>query len=386
MKKKILIGAVVILVLFLIILLNVVQGEKSKNMQGAILEKGDIKETVKMDGQVEAYKQVEVGSDVMGRIEKILVKERQNVKKGDLLCIIDPETYKARRDEIKSRLIADLARYRVLKNDYERSKELFSKNLISKSEFEKVEADYLSTKAQLQSDSFALKEAEENLKKCYIKSPIDGEVLRIDKEEGEMVIVGTISTPGSIIMVLADRNRMVLKGEVDETEIPKIKKGNRAIIKVDALPGKEFKGMVETVGGLPLSTSLQEGSALFPIEVMFLEKDSLLMPGMNATCEIITREKNNILRLPYSAVGKEKEKYYVFVKKQGKAKKVFIKTGIQGKDYIEVIEGLSEKDTVLIGPQKSLLVLKDGEKVDVKIKEKSEDRQKEENKKIKNEK
>ncbi len=81
MKKKILIGTIAILVIFLIILLNVFQGERSKKMQGVPLEKGDIKETVKMDGQVEAYKQVEVGSDVIGRIEKILVKERQKVKK-----------------------------------------------------------------------------------------------------------------------------------------------------------------------------------------------------------------------------------------------------------------------------------------------------------------
>ncbi len=386
MKKKILIGTIAILVIFLIILLNVFQGERSKKMQGVPLEKGDIKETVKMDGQVEAYKQVEVGSDVIGRIEKILVKERQKVKKGDLLCIIDPETYKARRDEIKSRLIADLARYRVLKNDYERSKDLFSKNLISKSEFEKVEADYLSTKAQLQSDSFSLKEAEENLKKCYIKSPIDGEVLRIDKEEGEMVIVGTINTPGSVIMVLADRERMILKGEVDETEIPKIKKGNESIIKVDALPEREFEGIVETVGGLPLSTSLQEGSALFPIEVIFLEKDSLLMPGMNATCEIITQKKKEVLRVPYTAVGKEKDKYYVFIKKQGKAKKMFIEAGIQGKDYIEVVDGLSEGDTVLTGPQKNLLVLKDGENIEVEIQKKTKNKEKESHKKIEHEK
>ncbi len=201
-----------------------------------------------------------------------------------------------------------------------------------------------------------------------------------------MVIVGTINTPGSVIMVLADRERMILKGEVDETEIPKIKKGNESIIKVDALPEREFEGIVETVGGLPLSTSLQEGSALFPIEVIFLEKDSLLMPGMNATCEIITQKKKEVLRVPYTAVGKEKDKYYVFIKKQGKAKKMFIEAGIQGKDYIEVVDGLSEGDTVLTGPQKNLLVLKDGENIEVEIQKKTKNKEKESHKKIEHEK
>lgn len=371
MKKKILIGGGVVLVIILFILLNLIQGRRQREVEATLLERGEVKGVIKMDGQIEAYKQVEIGSDVMGRIEKILVKERQKVKKGDLLCIIDPEAYMARRDEIKSRLLADLARYNVLKNEYFRNKELFSKNLISRSEFEKIEADYLSAKAQLKSDSFALKEAEENLKKCYIKSPIDGEVLRIDKEEGEMAIVGTINTPGSVIMVLADRTKMVLKGEVDETEVPKIEKGDTAIIKVDALPDRKFKGIVEVVGGLPLaSTSLQEGTALFPVEVFFLEADSFLMPGMNATCEIITCKKKDVLRLPYSAIGKEKEKYYVFVKEKGKVKKKFIKIGIEGKDYVEIIEGISEGDTVITGPQRILLTLKEGEEVKVKIEEK----------------
>lgn len=373
MRKKIIIGLGVVFLIGILIFLNLIQGKKEIEVEAVLLERGRVKEIVKMDGKIKAYKEVEIGAEVMGRIEKIFVKERQRIKKGELLCIIDPETYRARRDEIKSRLFADLARYNVLKNEYLRAENLFSKELISKSEFERIEADYLSAKAQLKSDSFSLKEAEENLKKCYIKSPIDGEVLRIDKEEGEMVVMGTINTPGSVIMVLADRKKMIVKGEVDETEVPKIKKGDTALIKVDALPDREFKGIVEVVGGLPLATtSLQEGTTLFPVEVAFLETDSLLIPGMNATCEIITQDKKDALRLFYSAIGKEKEKYFVFVKEKGKVKKKFIKMGIQGKDYVEILEGISEGDTVITGPQRILLTLRDNQEVKVKIKKENE--------------
>ncbi|MEO0276835.1 MAG: efflux RND transporter periplasmic adaptor subunit [candidate division WOR-3 bacterium] len=360
--KKIFIGIGIFLIILIMILLNLFQGEKTKEVEIEIVKKGEIIETVKLDGRINAYKQVEIGSDVMGRIERILVKERQKIKKGDLLCIINPETYKARLFEIKSRLSSNLSKFNMIKNEYERAKELFLKDLISKSEFEKAESEYLSMKESLKSDSFVLKEAEEDLRKCYIRSPIDGEVLRIDKEEGEMVVVG-LNVPGNVIMVVANRETLILEGEVDEGDIVKIEKGDSADVKVTALPEKKFKGIVKSVGGLPTTSSISEGGALFPVRILLLGNDPLLTPGMNASCEIITNKKKDVLILPYSAIGKEKDKYFVFIKSKGKAEKRFISIGIQGKENVEIIEGIVEGDSVIKGPQKVLNLLKEGERV-----------------------
>jgi HlyD family secretion protein len=367
MKRKIFIGVLIAITLFLFILLNFLQGEKVKEVEIEILKKGEIAEIVKMEGKIKAYKQVEVGSDVMGRIEKIMVKERQKVKKGEILCIISPETYRARVLEMEARIEADLSKYEVLKNEYERAKELFTKNLISKSEFERIESEYLSMKSLLKSDSFILKEAKENLEKCYIRSVIDGEVLSINKEEGEMAVVG-INVPGNVIMVIADRSKLFVNGEINENEISKIKKGDSAVVKVSAFEGKEFKGIVENVSGVPVSSSGIEaqGTAFFPIKILLIESDSLLLPGMNASCEIITKKKNDVLTLPYSAIGKEKDKHFVFVKRKGKAEKRFVSIGIQGKEKVEITDGVSENDTIIIGPQKVLNSLKQGERVKVK--------------------
>ncbi len=360
--KKILIGIGIFLIILIMILLNIFQGERAKEVEIEIVKKGEIIETVKMDGRIKAYKQVEIGSDVMGKIEKILVKEREKVKKGDLLCIINPETYKARLFEIKSRISAELSRFNMIKNEYERAKELFSKNLISKSEFEKTEAEYLSLKESLKSDSFVLKEAEENLRKCYIRSPIDGEILRIDKEEGEMAIVG-LNVPGNVIMVVADKGKLIVEGEVDEGEVVKIKKGDSVSIKVDALGKREFKGIVENVGGLSISSSTSQEFSLFPVKILLLENDTLLAPGMSASCEIITNKKKDVLTLPYSVIGKEKDGYFVFIKKRGRAEKRFVSIGIQGKESVEITEGIEEGDSIIKGPQKILNLLKEGERV-----------------------
>ena len=367
MKRKILISVIIVIIIFFFILLNFLQKEKVKEVEIEILKKGEITEIVKMEGKIKAYKQVEVGSDVMGRIEKIMVKERQKVKKGDILCIISPETYRARVLEMEARIKADLSKYEALKNEYERAKELFTKNLISKSEFERIESDYFSMKSLLKSDSFILKEAKENLEKCYIKSVIDGEVLSINKEEGEMAVVG-INVPGNVIMVIADRSKLIVNGEISENEISKIKKGDTAIVKVSACKGKEFKGIVENVSGVSISSSNVEmqGTAFFPVKILLLESDSLLLPGMNASCEIITKKKRDVFTLPYSAIGKEKDKHFVFVKRKGKVEKRFISIGIQGEEKVEIVEGISENDTIIVGPQKVLNSLKEGEKVKIK--------------------
>lgn len=360
--KKIFIGIGIFLIVLMMILLNIFQGEKLKEVEIKTVKRGEIIETVKMDGRIKAYKQVEIGSDVMGRIEKILVKERQFVKKNDLLCIINPETYKARLFEIKSRISSNLSRFNMIENEYKRAKELFSKNLISKSEFEKAEAEYFSLKESLKSDSFVLKEAEENLRKCYIRSPIDGEILRIDKEEGEMVVVG-LNVPGNVIMVVADKRKLLVEGEVDEGEVVKIKRGDSVRIKVNALGEREFKGVVDNVGGLPVSSSISQELSLFPVKILFLENDTLLAPGMSVSCEIITDKKKDVLTLPYSAIGKEKDKYFVFIKMKGKAEKRFISIGLQGKESVEITEGVKEGDSVITGPQKILSLLKEGEKI-----------------------
>ncbi|MEO0290806.1 MAG: efflux RND transporter periplasmic adaptor subunit [candidate division WOR-3 bacterium] len=379
--KKILIISGIILLLIILIFLNLKTGKKEKFVEIEVVKKGFISESVKTYGTIEAYKQVEISSEVIGKIKKIFFKKGDFVKVGDLLCIIDPSEYETQREKIKLMLEEDLYKLKMARINFEREKNLYEKNLISQKEFENAEANLKAISFKVKEDSFSLKEIENRLSKCYIRSPIDGEVIEVYKKEGEIVIAGTVNNPASVIMIIADRSKMIVKCEIDETEIPKIKRGQRVNIKVDAFPDTIFRGEVARVFGFvssSFSSNLNRTTETpkFQVEIDMLEKNDFLIPGMSASCEIITAEKDSAITLPYSALGREKAekiesenrepKTFVFLIKNSKAKKQYVKTGIKGLTRIEIVKGLSVSDTVITGPEDILKKLKDGEKVKIK--------------------
>jgi len=378
--KKILIISGVFLFFIIAVILNLKSGKKGKEVEIEVVKRRSISESVKVEGYLEAYKQVEIGSEVIGKIKEIYVKKGDFVKKDELLCVIDPAEYQVQRDRIRIMLEKDLYELNLIKKNFEREKILFEKNLISQKEFENAEAQYKSLLFKVKEDSFSLKEADKRLSKCFIRSPMDGEVMEVYKKEGETVIAGTINNPASRIMVIADRSKMIVKCEVDETEIPKIEKGQKVKIKIDAFPDSIFEGVVMRIGGITTTSSTSQSAQTtptFPVEVEIKSKNNLFLPGMSASCEIIVAEKDNAISLSYSAVGREmskggefskeeKDKTFVFLYKNNKAKKRYVKTGIKGLVRIEIEEGIEEGDTVIVGPQDILKELKDEELVKIK--------------------
>ncbi len=203
--KRFIVIAVVVLILAGLVWANV---RRSRNVGVKVkvqkVHRGAVRSTVRAEGEVRARNQVEIGADVMGRIVKIFVQEGDEVQKGDTLCIIDQSTYIVQVNQAKARLQADLARFITAKTNYERTKKLYEDSLVAESAYEQALAEFESMKAQLKADSFSLQAALEQLAKTVIRSPVSGKVLAVNKEEGEMAIVGTINTPGSVIMVVAD--------------------------------------------------------------------------------------------------------------------------------------------------------------------------------------
>jgi len=370
--RKILIPIAVLVIIALIVAANLKSGSSPRyKVEGEVIKKGKIEEIVRADGQLKAVSQVNIGADVMGRIEKIYVKEGDMVKKGDTLCIIDRSTYLAKVKGLEYSLKQQEARLEKAQKDFERVKKLYEKNLVSRATYEEAEATYKALKAQVEASRYSLEEARRQLEKTIILSPINGGIVGVNKEEGEMAVVGTISTPGSVIMTVADLSRMMVNAYVDESEVVKIRKGDRARIKIDAYPGRVFTGEVISVGGIPQQSTGQEYGISYPVEIL-IKDTAYLLPGMSASCEIITKESNDALKVPIVALGKEKggNKDYCFVVKGGVVEKRYVKTGIEGEVYIEALEGVEEGDTVITGPFEIQRKLKDGDRVSVTLKEK----------------
>ncbi len=379
MVKKILATLGVIGVLAIFVALNLrTKGERPK-VWVDVVKRGQIRSTVKAEGVVKAKNQVRIGSDVMGRILEIRVEEGDTVRRGDTLCLIDPSTYLAQVRQAQARLEQDLARLEKAQKDYRRAQELFADSLIPPSTLEEAKTAYATLQAQIRVDSSLLEEARSTYAKTVITSPIDGVVLGVHKEVGEMVVVGTINTPGSVIMDIADLSRLEVEASVDETEVVKIHPGQKVRVKVDAYPDTVFQGVVRRLSGIPTSSVQVGGGSLqgvsYPILIEVLGHPNLY-PGMTASCEIITGEKDSALILPFTALGKRtvqgKPRDVVFRVRGDQVEMVPVTLGLMGIRVVEVLDGVSEGDTIAVGPHTVLSKLQDGEKVTLEWKKGTE--------------
>jgi len=360
MKKKIFLVVGLILFVLLIIFLNLGKKEEGKEVEVSRVEYGKIVSKVTGDGELKAKIQVNIQSQVMGRVEKIFVKEGSQVKKGDLLCLLERKSYEANLNLQK-------ARYEQAKNSFIRIDSLYKKKLVSDEEYERAKTEYEVAKANYE-------DALDKYEKTEIRSPISGTVVKLNVEEGETVIIGTMNNPGTVMMVVADLSAMLAVIEVSERDVVDIKVGNPAKITLDALPDTFFTGKVVRVGYVPITqATATEKITNFEIEIELADTSALLRPGMSVHCEIITAEKESVLVVPISAVGRkrigDKEVDACFVIENGRAKLRPVKVGSYGDFEAEIIDGLSEGEEVITGPYSVLAKLKEGDLVKPKRRE-----------------
>ena len=209
--------------------------------------RGDLTSTVSAPGIVRPLTEVQISSSINGIVQQLMVKEGQEVKKGDLLLQIDPSEFRAQVRRAQAGLEVAQANLEQARSQWKRAEHLYKSNLISKQDYESARTNHLLSQAQLKESRANLDQTLEQLQKTRITSPIEGTVIQINIEPGENVITGTLDNPGTKLMVIADLSRMEVESQVDEADIAKVNMGQRAVVEVEALPEKRFKGVVHEV-------------------------------------------------------------------------------------------------------------------------------------------
>jgi HlyD family secretion protein len=366
----------------------------------------DITEIITANGKLKPLKEVKISPEVPGEIIELPVKEGDKVKKGDLLVVIKPDIYQSSLSRIEASLNTQKARLaqaeaQLIERElnYQRAKQLLETRTIPKSEFETVEVAWKVAISEVQAARYSVKSAEssvkeanENLTKTKIFSPIDGTVSKLNVEKGEKV-VGTNQFAGTELMTVADLYTMEVKVEVNENDIVKVQKLDTANIEIDAYLKRKFKGIVtEIASSANVTGTTVDQVTNFNVKIVLLaksyqdliEKDTLkypFLPGMSATVEILTDTRKGIISVPIQAVttrgddgtikkaGEQMEKVgasdtnakevapeepeqheVVFVVKNNIAWKKRVKTGIQDNTRIEILEGLAVGDEVIVAP------------------------------------
>ena len=371
------------------------------------VQKKDITEIITANGKIEPQMEVKISPEVPGEIIQLPVKEGDEVNKGDLLVVIRPDIYISNRNRLDASLNSQKARLaqaeaQLVEKDlnYKRSKQLFDKSTIAKSDFETVEASWKVAQAEVQAARYAVKSAEsslnesqENLTKTKIYSPISGTVSKLNVEQGEKV-VGTNQFAGTDLMTIADLRKMEVKVEVNENDIVNVEKSDTANVEIDAYMKRKFNGLVtEIASSANVSGTSTDQVTNFNVKILLLQDSyaNLLvsnpnrypfLPGMSATVEIRTETRHGVISVPIQAVttrandGTSKKESnqpeaevdgidtkadkaapkdpdlfeVVFVNRKGFARQVKVKTGIQDNANIEILEGLKADDEIIVAP------------------------------------
>ncbi|MHC1730863.1 MAG: efflux RND transporter periplasmic adaptor subunit [Bacteroidales bacterium] len=343
-------------------------------------------EAVTANGKIQPETEVKISPDVSGEIVELNVKEGDFVQKGTLLFKIKPEIYVSARERAAATLNSTKARLAQVEAQliqaelaYNRSKKLFEENTISQADFEQAESQYKMALAEKQSAEYSvksseasLKEANENLVKTTVYSPMTGTISSLLVELGERVVGANMMT-GTEVLRVADLNRMEVMVEVNENDIIRVKLGDTAIVEVDAYIDRDFKGIVtEIANSANTLGSTSDQVTNFKVRILILKESyedliseknpSPFRPGMSASVDIYTSSKSSVLTVPIQAVttrtdtlstdpaAKDKIRTLVFLSDGTHALARDVKTGIQDNVNIEILEGLMEGDEVIVQP------------------------------------
>ncbi len=363
MKKKtwIIIGVIVVIVA--LVVANILLQKKSgKEVEVAIVSRGNIKSEVTASGILRAESQIDISAETIARIERIHYGEGANVKKGDLLIELN---------DIDARASMDLAEAQLSQatQEFNRAQQLYAKELISKESFEKYTLNYETAKAQYD-------RAKDAYRKTRIYAPISGKVMLVNVEEGETAVMGTMNYQGTVLMTIADMSQMIAVVLVDETDIPDVKLGQTARVIADALPDSSFPGSITKIGLMPIYSELGTDNVTdFEVEIELTNFSSLLRPGMNVKTDITTDKKEDVIVIPIQAAGKREIEdedttaQTVFVVHGDEARLTKIVMGVSSDTETEIIEGVAEGDTIIIGPYRILSKLEDKQKVTFEVEE-----------------
>lgn len=412
-KRGLLIGGGVIL-LAAIVIANVAKGQGGRQgVQVDTVAVGNVTATVRAPAKVQPETLVKLSANVPGEVVRLSVKEGDSVRKGQFLLQLDATQYQAQLHQSEAALDGARSSLRLSQVALDRSESLlkrkealFEKKLVSPEEIEIARTERNTDKArvdvnqeEVKRSTAAVQSAIDNLRKTTFKSPIDGTVTQLNVERGEIVMVGTMNNPGTVVLSIADLSRMKVEADVDETDVAAVRLGQNATVKVDALPDTTLSGRVFEIANSPKVSELgtQEQQTNFVVDVMIDNPPPTLRPGMTADVEIKTATKEGVLHVPIQAVvvrtaeelakakagkgakaganaaepdpaaptNKNEEIKGVFVMVDGVAQFRKVRTGIASDTDLEVIGDVKAQEKVITGPSKVLRQLKPGSKVKI---------------------
>jgi HlyD family secretion protein len=259
--------------------------------------RGDLQVVVTATGTLSAVRTVQVGTQVSGTIAKLYADFNSNVKKGQVVALIDPTFLEASVKDAQANLQRAKAQANESKRAFNRAKTLLGKGLTSQADYDAAITAYESNSAVQKQAQAQLDRAEINLRYATIKAPIDGVVISRAVDVGQTV-AASLSAP-TIFTIANDLTKMQVQANVDEADIGKVQVGQEVKFSVDAYADQPFQGLVSQIR---LASVTVQNVVNYTVIIDVPNPELKLMPGMTATVTILVTKKENVLRVPTVAL------------------------------------------------------------------------------------
>ncbi|WP_298768392.1 efflux RND transporter periplasmic adaptor subunit [uncultured Fibrobacter sp.] len=368
--------------------------ESAENAAGPLVSakvtQTTIATTISATGTLKPVDQVEVGTQVSGDIAKIFVDFNSKVKKGQVIAELDKSKLKATLTQAEIAYRSAETDYKYKESTYNRVKKLSESNSASAVELETAEYNMNSAALAVERSKNEVAQARLNLSYATIKSPINGIVLSRNVEVGQTV-AASMSTP-TLFIIAKDLSQMKVMADIDEADIGQVKQGQRVTFTVDAFQNETFNGSVQEVRLNPTTAS---NVVTYTVVITAENPDQKLLPGMTATCTIVTQEIKDAIAIPVKALkftpadgtpmadpkgiqappagmdppsgvpgkfgppksfkkradGKKPSGSLVWININGKAAPRHVKTGISDGVNIQILKGLDAGDSVVVSQE-----------------------------------
>ena len=355
-----------------------------KTVDVATISRQVISPSILSSGFLAHEEEVMLSSEVIGKVDELMIEEGDSVKAGDLVLRVDDKNFLAGLEQSEASVrinTIDIERQEVrisnLERQFARSSSLYEQDLIGEEEYESLRnqldlarIDFSSSKERLTQAEAQLDQVLDNLSKTKIISPIDGVVTSLDIKVGETAIASSTNIPGSSLMTIANPASIYTEVLVDEADIANIEIGQRAEIVAIAYPDQPMTGVVRFIANTAKIAPGRTGLS-FVVKIDITDPgEVVLRPGMSCRAEIFTQQEQSVAAVPIEAVIFEEDRaelrseHFIFINDNGVARKTKVEIGLSDDEYQELISQVDSNIEIVVGPNREIRNLIDGDRIE----------------------
>ena len=355
-----------------------------KTVDVATISRQVISPSILSSGFLAHEEEVMLSSEVIGKVDELMIEEGDSVKAGDLVLRVDDKNFLAGLEQSEASVrinTIDIERQEVrisnLERQFARSSRLYEQDLIGEEEYESLRnqldlarIDFSSSKERLTQAEAQLDQVLDNLSKTKIISPIDGVVTSLDIKVGETAIASSTNIPGSSLMTIANPASIYTEVLVDEADIANIEIGQRAEIVAIAYPDQPMTGVVRFIANTAKIAPGRTGLS-FVVKIDITDPgEVVLRPGMSCRAEIFTQQEQSVAAVPIEAIIFEEDRaelrseHFIFINDNGVARKTKVEIGLSDDEYQELISQVDSNIEIVVGPNREIRNLIDGDRIE----------------------